>query len=400
MPTARFFSALPVLTSKDALCEFGQYAPVPEDWYVAVADVRGSTQAIEDGRYKDVNMVASCTIVAVLNRVPHDDVAYIFGGDGATLIFSPKILHDVCVALLSAQVMAQTGFGLDLRVGVVPVAQLLAAGATLSVAKVAVSAAAHQSAFSGNGVSIAEKWVKDDSLNGAFKLQSYLTLEDIDRGTQPDDFAGLQCRWQPLTSRNGVSLSVMIQARHGDAAAEEALYREILGRIVGLCGEPLSWRPASQQNMKLTLNARRMRTELLTRTAAYSLWRKGLTFLVMYIGTCIARVAMALGFKIGRFDGRVYAENAALHSDFIKFDNTLRMVMDVTPAQQQQIESLLDQYEHGGQVFYGTFASDAALMTCMVFDPNSDHFHFIDGDKGGYSLAAKSMKEKMKAALN
>ena len=43
--------------------ELDAYAPVPDDWIVMIADVRGSTRAIEEGRYKDVNMVgASCRL--------------------------------------------------------------------------------------------------------------------------------------------------------------------------------------------------------------------------------------------------------------------------------------------------------------------------------------------------
>ncbi len=32
---------------------------MPDDWYVAITDVKGSTKAIEAGRYKDVNLQLS-----------------------------------------------------------------------------------------------------------------------------------------------------------------------------------------------------------------------------------------------------------------------------------------------------------------------------------------------------
>ncbi|MFA7275268.1 MAG: DUF3095 family protein [Pseudobdellovibrionaceae bacterium] len=391
-----FFADLPVLAADGALCSLADYSVVPRDWYIAVEDVRGSTRAIEEGRYKDVNMVASSAIVAVLNKVSRKHIAYIFGGDGATIIFPPEVLHEVCCALLSAQKMAQSGFYLDLRTGVVPVKSLLDSDASLSVAKIAVSDIAYQAALAGDGVSIAEKWVKDDILNKAYQLNVYLLPEEMGREPEPDDFKGLQCRWEPLYSQRGTNLSLMVQARSIGYGDQSVLYREILAKIVEICGEPAQWRPAFPSNMHLTLNPRRMMSEYKTRTAAYARWKKIVVFFVMYIGTCLAVVAMAYKFSMGRFNGAHYAQNAATHSDFIKFDNTLRMVMDVSLNQKEAIELLLRGYEREGRIFYGLYTSKAALMTCMVFDPATDHFHFIDGDDGGYSFAAKLMKEQIK----
>ena len=44
-----FFADLPVLAADGALCSLADYSVVPRDWYIAVADVRGSTRAIEEG---------------------------------------------------------------------------------------------------------------------------------------------------------------------------------------------------------------------------------------------------------------------------------------------------------------------------------------------------------------
>ena len=39
--------------------------------------------------------------------------------------------------------------------------------------------------------------------------------------------------------------------------------------------------------------------------------------------------------------------------------------------------------------------SKEALMTCLVFDRQNQHVHFIDGGDGGYALAAKELKKRM-----
>lgn len=51
-----------------------------------VTDVRGSTGAIEDGRYRDVDALGVASIIALCNALPELDLPYVFGGDGATLL--------------------------------------------------------------------------------------------------------------------------------------------------------------------------------------------------------------------------------------------------------------------------------------------------------------------------
>ena len=50
-----------------------------------------------------------------------------------------------------------------------------------------------------------------------------------------------------------------------------------------------------------------------------------------------------------------------------------------------------------GRLVYGFHVSDRALMTCLVFDRDGRQVHFVDGADGGYALAAKKMKERMKS---
>lgn len=46
---------------------------------------------------------------------------------------------------------------------------------------------------------------------------------------------------------------------------------------------------------------------------------------------------------------------------------------------------------------YGFHVSDRALMTCLVYEEQGRHIAFIDGADGGYALAAKVLKEKLKS---
>ena len=82
------------------------------------------------------------------------------------------------------------------------------------------------------------------------------------------------------------------------------------------------------------------------------------------------------------------------NSDFRKFDDSLRMVLDCTPELAAEIEGYLKTEAAKGVVRYGAHRQDAAMMTCFTPSPvNPNHVHFIDGAQGGYALAATALKE-------
>ncbi len=54
-PTATFYAGLPVAEDFDAAVDMSRYAAVPDDWWLGLADVVTSTEALGAGRYKAVN---------------------------------------------------------------------------------------------------------------------------------------------------------------------------------------------------------------------------------------------------------------------------------------------------------------------------------------------------------
>ena len=76
MSTEDFYARLVAERNLEACLRRGACVPLPEDWDLAVADVAGSTRAIEAGRYKEVNVVAASAIVAVLTPQPRDTAFY------------------------------------------------------------------------------------------------------------------------------------------------------------------------------------------------------------------------------------------------------------------------------------------------------------------------------------
>ena len=61
-----FYQQLPAFSDFSAFPSPRWYQPLPDDWCVVITDVQGSTRAIEQGRYKQVNGVGVASIVAMV----------------------------------------------------------------------------------------------------------------------------------------------------------------------------------------------------------------------------------------------------------------------------------------------------------------------------------------------
>lgn len=399
MTTDRFYADMVADGGENGLCRFTSHADVPDDWYVVVADITGSTKAVAEGRYKDVNIAASCAVVAALNAADRRRIAYIYGGDGATFLVPPCDAAAVAGALCGAREMSRQVMGLGMHLGFVPVHDIRTAGAQVKLAKIQTSSRMTQASLVGDGITLAEKWVKAPETAHEYVPSSLFTEAELQATTA--DFTGFECRWNPVENRSGLMLSVIIVARDPQ---DEGVYREILAAVTRHCGPQDSWRPAQDGNLSLSLNPARYTGEAGVRGFVPARGRKASVFeaaayRMKVLGICLfGQMCISLGLKAGGFDGRSYRAHTAAQSDYIKFDNALRFVMDVTPVGRDALKVELDRLYKDGRLFYGTHESSTAMMTCMVFDHELDHMHFIDGADGGYSLAARQLKAQMQLA--
>ena len=104
------------------------------------------------------------------------------------------------------------------------------------------------------------------------------------------------------------------------------------------------------------------------------------------------------GRSLGRFNAARYKRDVANNSDFRKFDDGLKMTIDVDASTFSRIEQRLMRAERNGVCRYGLHNQKSALMTCIVATPlEQDHIHFVDGAAGGYAMAAMNLKSKYAA---
>src|SRR4030088_3138676 len=109
--------------------------------------------------------------------------------------------------------------------------------------------------------------------------------------------------------------------------------------------------------------------------------------------TLFAYLIMRYGISVGGFVPKTYVQQVVENSDFRKYDDGLRMILDCTPELESALTQRLAEAAAAGIARYGLHRQDAAMMTC--FTPSalrSDHVHFIDGARGGYASAATALK--------
>ncbi len=371
-----FYGRIPVFRGFSSLMDPALYSALPDDWSIGVADIVESTKAIAEARYKAVNMAGASVIAAVANALEGREFPFVFGGDGASFAVSPDDLARTREALAATAIWVEESLNLMMRVALVPVAAIRAQGFDVRVARFGPSPNLSYAMFSGGGLGWAETAMK----RGEFAVPAAAP------GTQPD-LTGLSCRFEEIPSVRGLILSVLVvPARGADPLAFRKLIEDVIalverspdaGRPVPPGGPPLRWPPAGAD-----FEARAARGgSLLKRRAAV------LTF------TLFAYLIMRFGISVGGFVPKTYVRQVVENSDFRKYDDGLRMILDCTPELEAALTRRLTLAASAGVARYGLHRQDAAMMTC--FTPSalrSDHVHFIDGARGGYASAATALK--------
>ncbi|UPJ68818.1 DUF3095 domain-containing protein [Bradyrhizobium sp. 191] len=374
-----FYGGIPVFRGFTSLMDPALYSPLPEDWSIGIADIVDSTRAIAAQRYKAVNMAGAAVIAAVTNALGGREFPFVFGGDGASFAVAPEDVELAREALAATATWVREDLDLTMRVALVPASAIRVQGLDVRVARFGPSANLSYAMFSGGGLAWADAAMK----RGEF------AVEEAPAGAQPD-LSGLSCRFEVMPAARGLILSVLVMPARGvDPQALRKVIEDIIhlverspegGRPVPPQGPPLKWPP---QGVEFEARTRRG-GPLLARRASVLAY------------TLFAYFIMRFDIKIGGFVPSLYKRQVVENSDFRKYDDGLRMILDCTPQLERLLSERLAAAARDGIVRYGLHQQDAAMMTC--FAPSalrSDHVHFIDGARGGYASAATALKAMM-----
>jgi hypothetical protein len=302
----------------------------------------------------------------------------VFGGDGASFAVAGEAAAAARQALAATATWVKEDLSLDLRIGMVQVSDIRAHGFNVCVTRYAPSQNISIAMFSGGGIAWADAAMK----------RGDIALAPGPSGAHPN-LSGLSCRFEEVPASRGVVLSLVAAPAPG---ASGDAFRAAIAHIATIVERtPDASRPVTDRSLYLSrppagtdLEARASRRpgeSVRARKIKVLAW----TFLYFLI--------MRFKIKVGGFVPAKYTREVVDNSDFRKFDDSLRMVLDCTPELAAEIERHLADCSEKKIVRYGTYRQKAAMMTCFTPSPTkSSHVHFIDGAMGGYTMAASALK--------
>lgn len=352
------------------------FEEIPKSWHVIITDIVGSTPAVFGGRHEEVNLIATGSIVTVLNIAFSMNVAvpFFFGGDGATFIVPSSVAEKVMDALLVYRDSTLNNFNLELRTGIVAVEKIYQAKHHIQIAKLKRSKSFSIPIVLGNGLAYAEALIKGDDFIFSDKKVQETQL----------DLSGMQCRWDKIAPPKDKEEIVTLLVIATNGSNQGPAFEKILIKMDALYGVPEKRQPISIAKLKLKSTFNKLGTEMRMRFGKI----KFLELIKIWIVTLYGYVY----FQTRK--GQRYLKSLVEMSDTLVIDGKINTVMSGTISQRKELEKLLDKMEADGEILYGIHVSVASIMSCYVRDIEDGHIHFVDGSEGGYTKAAKMLKAK------
>ena len=374
MDTRYFYNSVEEIPRIHKLADSMQFQKIPSDWYVLITDVKGSTNAIESGKYKDVNMLGALSIISILNIDKKIDIPFVFGGDGAFILVPKVILYVAKQALLAVQKIATSSYGLDLRIGVVSIADLEKFSKEILIAKLRITDTYAQAITKGGGLEYCDYLLKDTN--------DFFIEDSIDENFELN-LDGLECRWEAIPSPKQETISLLLKAK------DEESYEIILEDLDSILGSTAERTPITADNLHLTYSDKNLQTEASIYHQNY-FFKKILILkykLINLIGDYL------INKKVDEWEH--YKNRVCISTDTEKFDDILRMTVAVDKEQSKALVSYLNGEVKKKKIVYGIHKTDSALITCLIFERHGKHIHFVDASNGGYAIAAKMMKQQL-----
>jgi hypothetical protein len=351
------------------------YKKIPDDWYLLASDVKNSTINIQNGKYKEINMLGAMCIISILNLDKDIEFPYIFGGDGAFLIV-PKSLHEKAKqAFLAIKKLAVETYDMNLRIASISIKELEKEVSEISIAKYKANGNYHQALIKGDALDEFDSLLKNST--------KYHISDNIDENFVLN-LDGLECRWSYIKTPQDISLSFILKC------FDEKDYKSILIEVENIIGSIDSRHPVSEDSLKLSYSKRNLSVEssINSKNPILNFFNINKLRLANLMGDLLMKL------NLGQWNS--YKKRILSTSDIQKFDNIVRMVFSTTNEKNQQLKDYLDKLYEEKKIAYGIHESKYALMTCLIFERHGKHIHFVDTTNGGYAYAAKDFKKRIK----
>jgi len=263
---------------------------------------------------------------------------------------------------------------------------VLDAGLSVKVARYQVSPNYTQAVLTGGGLSYAEDLLKDVEKGDRYRLEY---------GEPSADFSGLECRWLNIPSRQGESISLLVRTQSSTEHQNAEIYGKVLDKIQQIYGSEQDCHPINIAFLKLTYDQAKLGVETSIHTFGGGRIEQLSYRVKMVMQVMIGQILMSLGAKLAGVNWGEYKSDVIDNSDCRKFDDMLRLILSGNERQRQLLTDYLEGRHQTGELCYGMQVSSSSLITCLIFQRQGEHVHFVDGADGGYAMASIQLKQQL-----
>ncbi|MDP2527308.1 DUF3095 family protein [Maribacter dokdonensis] len=361
------------------------FVDVPKSWHVVVVDILNSTSAVNAGNHHQVNLTATGAIISVLNAIRKVkrsyEIPYFFGGDGATFIVPSSFLNKIIYVLENYRIHIKRKIELVLRVGEIPVSNLIESEVQLKIAKHRLTDKLSIPIVLGDGLKVAESMIKS-----SFKEEETTAFDETLLNLE-----GMECRWDQILPDQQQTKVVCLLLDASLEKDQRNVYKKVLAQMDEEFGKFENRQPIKSNNLKLDPNPTKVWEEMKIRLTSTS-W---MYFFKSWLKSNFGRIYLNLTSS-----GKQYLSQIEQLSHTFMLDGMINTVFTAEQKSINRFIAYLDEMERDKKLIYGIHVTHASVMSCYVLDRRTTHSHFVDGTEGGYTSAAKMFKIKKKSLSN
>jgi len=267
-------------------------------------------------------------------------------------------------------------FGLELRVGHMPIVEIYQKQHKVNISKVKMGEKFSIPIVLGDGLRYAEQVVKGEDFV-PYLPEVKTTNLDLD---------GMECRWDRIKPPENMFEVVCLLAVVRNDEQQGIVYKKVLDKIDEIYGQQQIRNPISVRKLKLKATLGKIDIEMRAKLGRFD----PLYLITNWLLTIIGKLYL-------RYDkgGKRYLHRLVELSDTLIVDGKINTVISGTAQQRDLLIASLNQMERDGEIIFGWHASKESVMSCYVRDRLDQHIHFVDGSEGGYTQAAGMLKKKV-----
>lgn len=347
---------------------FVQFAdPIPRGWYVAVIDVKHSTDVVMQGGFHKVNIVASSFHALAYEVADELDLPVypIYGGDGVLVLFPPQALEVFAKKSLILHKRAEKMSDLDIRIGFVPLEIIQKEYGEQEAGFLWKHQSSVHPLFLGKALAHSERLVKD----------TYRFWRDLHEFHEDSDafIKGLEFHWYELfrPHEDEAVLCVIVESLTDDVVSGYSNVNAILEKELG------DWE-ARYPHVQTPLKVR-------------GFWRD-----IGLVSSLRDASELKHAADLLRWAWNRNIKPAHIEFDTVKIDGLFKTIVVGQVEAIHAVAKRLDELEEKGVIAYGHAIAKAPIVTAVIHKNNGDAVGLLDVDEGGYALAYRELRQKQK----